>query len=158
MNRKLYQYDCLQQSLVHPVEWPSSITKTSWHFDGAATMDIPFFDIMKRLNPDVNFRKADASCAAEVKTFMRPAHVYENEKRIKREFTIMEELWAMRTDDATTKNRIAAIIAENNAERDAQLDITDTFIVLNGTNGSSANEGDNIIDEIDGDDILGEDS
>ena len=33
----------------------------------------------------------------------------------------------------------------------------DVFIVLNGTNSSSANAGDNIIDETDSDDIIGED-
>jgi len=34
--------------------------------------------------------------------------------------------------------------------------VTDVFIVLNGTDGSSTNAGDNIIDETDSDDIIGE--
>ena len=79
---------------------------------------------MKKANPGVNFRKADADCKAAVKELLKPVHVAETNKKIRAEFSVEQELGALRTDHKPTKDRIAAIIAEMNTERDSALDIS----------------------------------
>lgn len=116
---KLYKFTTDPKSIVHPEEWDaSSVGKIKWLGDGYVSMDDGWKDLMVSLNADT-FTLCDADDVVAAKALSKPFWDGMKRARIREKYTRDDELRALRVDDTTVKNAIAAIITSINAERDA---------------------------------------
>ncbi|MAZ94079.1 MAG: hypothetical protein CMF58_06615 [Lentimicrobiaceae bacterium] len=116
---KLYKFTTDPNSIVHPEEFNSSaVGKIKWLGDGYVSMDDGWKDLMVSLNADT-FTLCDADDVVTAKALSKPFWDGMKRARIREKYTRDDELRALRVDDTTVKNDIAAIITSINAERDA---------------------------------------
>lgn len=116
---KLYKFTTDPNSIVHPEEFNSSaVGKIKWLGDGYVSMDDGWKDLMVSLNADT-FTLCDADDVTAAKALSKPFWDGMKRARIREKYTTDDEFRALRVDDTTIKNDIAAIITSINAERDA---------------------------------------
>lgn len=116
---KLYKFTKDPKDVVHPEEFDSSkVGKIKWLLDGYVSMDDGWKDLMVSLNKDT-FTLCDADDVVAAKALSKPFWDGMKRKRIREKYTTEDEFRALRVDDTTIKNAIAAIITSINAERDA---------------------------------------
>lgn len=116
---KLYKFTKDLKAVVHPEAWDaSSVGKIKWLGDGYVSMDDGWKDLMVSLNADT-FTLCDADDVTAAKALSKPFWDGMKRARIREKYTTDDEFRALRVDDTTIKNDIAAIITSINAERDA---------------------------------------
>ncbi|MAB94881.1 MAG: hypothetical protein CMC98_02100 [Flavobacteriales bacterium] len=116
---KLYKFTKDPKAIVHPEEFDASVTgKIKWLGDGYVSMDDGWKDLMVSLNKDT-FTLCDADDVVAAKALSKPFWDGMKRARIREKYTTDDEFRALRVDDTTIKNAIAAIITSINAERDA---------------------------------------
>jgi hypothetical protein len=116
---KLYKFTKDPEVIVHPEEWDASAAgKIKWLGDGYVSMDDGWKDLMVAANANT-FTLCDADDVTAAKALTKPLWDAVKRSRIREKYSTDDEFRALRVDDTTIKNAIAAIITSTNAERDA---------------------------------------
>lgn len=116
---KLYKFTKDPKAVVHPEAWDASaVGKIKWLGDGYVSMDDGWKDLMVAVNADT-FTLCDSDDVTSAKALSKPFWDDIKKSRIREKYTTEDEFKALRVDDTTIKNDIAAIITSINAERDA---------------------------------------
>ena len=126
MATKLYKY-VSKKPVVHPTLLPGFDNKVIWH-NLDDELFVTFGDAIHAVFVSANdagaFKVATAKDASRVKSFLSGKYKFKKREKIKMEFSLEEELAAIRKKDNTVPDRIAAIIAEVDAERDELVNIS----------------------------------
>ena len=109
MAQKLYKWT---GDIIQPDSYDSSMARPHWYGNGLALLDTDFAKLCKSSNNDLAATTA-ADDKAWVKANSRQAKTIRKEcqRAIRAEYGIEDELEALRTDDKTVKDAIAAIVA-----------------------------------------------
>ena len=109
MAQKLYKWT---GELTQPDSYDSTIVKPQWYSNNLALLDTEFAKLCKSSNNDLAATTA-ADDKAWVKANSRMAKSIRSECQaaIRAKYGIEDELEALRTDDKTVKDAIAAIVA-----------------------------------------------
>jgi len=120
---KLYQWDVSQkEELTHPTTFSGDYV-IRWFQNGYVSMTTEFATLFNTMNNDLVV-KSNADGVAAVKLCLKGETDNEKIAAIRREYSVNDEFFALRTDDTAIKNRIAAIIAGIETERDSWLDVS----------------------------------
>jgi len=120
---KLYEWDLSQKDvLANPPKFSGDF-KIKWHIHGYVSMTVEFATLFNGLNNNV-LKKSDADGVAAIKLSSKKETDSLKVAAIRREYSVNDEFFALRTDDTAIKNRIAAIIAGIETERDSWLDVS----------------------------------
>tara|TARA_R110001606_G_C15402805_1_gene653413 strand:+ start:13088 stop:13459 length:372 start_codon:yes stop_codon:yes gene_type:complete len=123
MTIKLYHWDVSQKDVLANPSKFSGAYKIKWHVHGYVSMTVEFAALFNSLNNNV-LTKSNADGVAAVKAACKPDLDRQKVAAIRKEYSVDDEFFALRTNNTTVKNRIAAIISDIETERDSWLDVS----------------------------------